>query len=77
MKDFHHKSHPLPFTLLDFWRWSCSDLISNATRGILAEYIIAQALGVAKGIRKEWAPYDLLTPEGIRVEVKSAAYIQS
>ena len=30
-----------------------------------------------KGIREEWAPYDLLTPEGITVEVKSSAYIQS
>ncbi len=74
---FHHQSHSLHFTLLDFWRWSSSDLISNATRGILAEYIVAQALGVAEESRKEWTPYDLLTPEGIRVEVKSAAYIQS
>jgi hypothetical protein len=68
----------LPFDLLSFWKWSCSDLVSNATRGILAEYIVARALGLAKnGVRDEWAAYDLCTPEGIKIEVKSAAYLQN
>jgi hypothetical protein len=68
----------LGFNVLSFWQWSASDLVGNALRGILAEYLVAQALGVADdGIREEWAPYDLRTPEGITVEVKSAAYIQS
>jgi len=66
------------FTILDFWRWSVSDLVSNATRGRLAEFIIAQALNVdTSGVRDEWAAYDLLTSSGIKVEVKSAAYLQS
>jgi hypothetical protein len=30
--------------LLDFWRWSASDLVSNATRGVFAEYIVGLAL---------------------------------
>ena len=64
-------------TLRDFWQWSCSDLVSNATRGILAEYLVATALGLHKEIRKEWDSYDLKTPSGTRIEVKSAAYIQS
>jgi hypothetical protein len=34
-------------SLLDFWRWNSSDLLSNATRGRLAEFIMASALGVA------------------------------
>ena len=46
-------------------------------RGVVAEYLVAQALGVAGGVREEWAPYDVDAPGGIRVEVKSAAYIQS
>ena len=68
------------FTLLDFWRWSVSDLVSNATRGILAEFIVAQALGLARhDVRQEWASYDLYmpNPDDIKVEVKSAAHIQS
>jgi len=64
-------------TLKDFWRWSSSDLVSNATRGILAEFIVAFALGLNKGVRNEWDPYDLKTDRGIKIEVKSAAYIQS
>jgi hypothetical protein len=33
-------------SLLDFWRWNSSDLLSNATCGRLAEFIVASALGV-------------------------------
>jgi len=74
----HCSGRPCGPALLDFWRWSASDLLSNATRGIFAEYIVAAAFGLAEqGIRDEWGAYDLKTPEGVTVEVKSAAYIQS
>ncbi len=36
----------LPFSLIDFWRWNMSDLMSNATRGKLAEFIVATAIGM-------------------------------
>lgn len=65
-------------SLLDFWRWSASDLMSNATRGRLAEYLVHQAIGGPEtSIRSEWDAYDLTTPDGTRVEVTSAAFIQS
>ena len=35
---------PLPFDLLSFWQWSASDLASNALRGRVAEFLVAQAL---------------------------------
>lgn len=67
-----------PYTLLDFWRWSASDLLSNATRGKLAEFIVGSAIGLKfTTARQEWDVYDLTSPKGIRIEVKSAAYIQS
>ncbi len=62
----HDNARPLGPTLLDFWRWSTSDLVSNATRGKLAEFITAMALGVADGIRAEWDPFDLRTPDGVK-----------
>ncbi len=75
---FHVNGKKLDFDLLSFWRWSMSDLVSNATRGIVAEYIVARALGLPEsGVRDEWAAFDLETPSGIKVEVKSAAYVQS
>jgi hypothetical protein len=52
------------FSVLDYWRWSNSDLVSNASRGILSEYIIGKALGCDLQVRDEWAAYDLLTPSG-------------
>jgi hypothetical protein len=77
-EQFLFNSRKTGIDLLSFWQWSVSDLVSNVTRGRLAEYIVARALGLAKGgIRDEWAAYDLETPSGIKIEVKSAAYIQS
>jgi hypothetical protein len=75
---FRSAGQSLEFDVLEFWRWSASDLVSNATRGRLAEFITARALGAPTlGVRDEWAAYDLETPEGIKVEVKSSAYLQS
>ena len=61
----------------DFWRWSCSDLLSNATRGVLAEFIVAKGLGIETKVRTEWDDVDLRLPDGITIEVKSSAYLQS
>ncbi|OPY18729.1 MAG: hypothetical protein A4E74_00379 [Syntrophus sp. PtaB.Bin075] len=75
---FHANGVALGFDLRSFWQWSASDLVSNATRGIIAEYIVARSLSlVDKGVRDEWAAFDLETPSGVKIEVKSAAYIQS
>jgi hypothetical protein len=63
--------------LLGFWRWSCSDLLSNVMRGVLAEYIVGLALDcVRDDVRREWDAADLYLPD-YSVEVKSSAYLQS
>lgn len=74
---FHNNGKSLPFNILSFWQWSASDLVGNSLRGVLAEFIVASAIGYVDSIRKEWDAFDLETPEGIKIEVKSAAYIQS
>jgi hypothetical protein len=75
---FHNGDKSLDFDLLSFWRWISSDLVSNATRGILAEYLVARAIGIGiNDIRSEWDRFDLTTKSGIKIEVKSAAYIQT
>ena len=64
--------------LIDFWRWSVSDLLSNATRGTLAEFIVATAMEIdLSSVREEWKAYDLETKNGIKIEVKTSAYLQS
>jgi hypothetical protein len=74
---FHINGMPLSYGLLDFWQWSASDLVNNAMRGVLAEFIVASAVGQVKGHRTEWDAVDLKTQDGIKIEVKSSAYIQS
>lgn len=75
---FHLNGGNLDINLLSFWRWSTSDIVSNATRGVLAEFIVVKAMGnISSSVRNEWDAYDLETDDGIKIEVKSAAYIQS
>ena len=63
---FSLDGNPSDFTLMNFWQWSASDLVSNATRGILAEFIVAKALDIVDEVRSEWDPYDLITNDKIK-----------
>lgn len=63
--------------LQNFWQWAHSDLVGNAERGLLAEYIVACALGLTDEGRVEWDKYDLKTKDGISVEIKTSGYIQT
>jgi hypothetical protein len=76
-ESIRHQGRPTSWRLLDFWRWSASDLLGNTTRGVLAEYLVACDLGIASGARDEWGSYDLRTPAGVTIEVKASAYLQS
>ena len=63
--------------MADFWRWAYSNIIGNTDRGTVAEFIVSRALGTDAPVRNDWAAYDLKTTTGIRIEVKSSAYLQS
>ncbi|MDE2845430.1 MAG: hypothetical protein OXO51_01855 [Gemmatimonadota bacterium] len=65
------------FSLSDYWKWSGTDLLSNAQRGVLAEFLVAKAMEVNHAPRLEWGWYDLETTDKKKIEVKSAAYYQS
>lgn len=60
----------------EFWSYAARDLRSNVLRGVLAEWLVAKAVGAAEP-RPEWDDFDVLTPAGTRVEVKSSAYLQA
>jgi hypothetical protein len=72
----HAHSEPLGPTLLDFWRWSASDLLSHAVRGALAVYIVSCALGLDDGVRGDDGDV-LLHPDGLRIAVQSASYLEA
>lgn len=60
-----------------FWSWAYSDVLSNRNRAVFAEYLVGAALGTTGGtVRTEWDAYDVAY-QGRRIEVKSAAYVQS
>ncbi|RAV08967.1 hypothetical protein DQP55_18400 [Mycolicibacterium sp. GF69] len=61
----------------EFQAWAYDDLLTNTTRGVLAEYIVAKALGLHETKRLEWDQYDLDVDGVGGVEVKSAAYVQT
>lgn len=65
----------LDSTVRDFWRFAMSDLRMNNVRGYLAEFLVSRAIG-ASGPRVEWDAYDVLAPDGTKIEVKSSAYLQ-
>jgi hypothetical protein len=46
-------------------------------RGIVAEFLVARALGITSGARVEWDAVDLRTAEGIDVEVKCSGFVQT
>ena len=74
---FRAGEETLGFTLQDYWRWSGSDLMGNAARGVMAEYLVAKALGVTQEPREEWGEFDAEVLGCGTIEVKSSAYIQS
>jgi len=63
--------------LLEFWEWAHSDIMSNTERGRLAEFIVSKAVGSTSDHRIEWDIYDVKTPDGITIEVKTSAYLQT
>lgn len=60
----------------DFWRFAMGDLRSNTTRGYLAEFLVARAVGSVQR-RVEWDTWDVTAPDGTRIEVKTSAYLQA
>ena len=67
----------LEATVADFWPWAFSDLRNNTTRGIFAEFLVAQAVGDNRGPRAGWDSFDVQAPDGTRIEVKCSAFLQS
>lgn len=67
----------LDATVADFWRWAFSDLRDNTTRGILAEFLVARAVGDERSLRIGWDNFDAQAPDGTAIEVKCSAFLQS
>ena len=61
------------FSVLDFWRFGCSQLLGMS--GTIAEFLVCKALGIEKAENVNyWTAYDL-SYRGKRVEVKATRFV--
>lgn len=78
----------LPYTMLNFWQWSLSNIQFGMTRGTFADFIVRCSLDSGGIITRPdigtgFEPYDLEGPvipstgKVSRIEVKSSAYLNS
>ncbi|MCT4587768.1 MAG: hypothetical protein N4A71_08100 [Carboxylicivirga sp.] len=65
------------FNKINFWEYAYSNLIDNRNRAALAEYIVAEAMQATNTPETSWESYDILSPEGIKIEVKCSGFVQS
>lgn len=79
-EEFTLNGEHVGINVLDYWKWAYSDLLNNTYRGILAEFLVYSSFkndSLTSQIRADWLPFDITSPSGRRIEVKSAAYLQS
>ena len=74
---FYLNGKKIPLDVLSFWKWSSSELLGNALRGVLAEFIVASTIDILDKPREEWDAYDLKSKNGLKIEIKSSSYLQS
>lgn len=60
-ESFISANNDIGIKLLEFWQWNQSDLLNNALRGTIAEFIVGKALEAVEGVRMEWDAFDLIT----------------
>ena len=63
---------------VNFNRWAAGNLVDNRNRGIFAEWLVGQALGVIgdDDVRKEWDAVDLRFGD-LTIEVKASGLSQT
>lgn len=80
-ENFWYDGMPLPHLVCDFWAWSSSDLLKGTLRGVLAEFIVATAIGEdmssAHEDRKAWDLEMVCGDEICKIEVKSSAFVNA
>lgn len=64
-------------TVSDYWKWAHTNIMDNAERGVFAEYLVSKAVKSKSVVRENWAKYDVVSEEGITIEVKTSAYLQT
>jgi hypothetical protein len=63
-------------SVVDFWQWAFSDILTNINRAVFGECLVGRALGLTHGkTRRTWDYVDF-EYEGHAIEVKSTGFSQ-
>lgn len=79
-EEFNLNGVGVGISVKDYWSWAYSNLTDNTQRGVMAEFLVFSAFKftpIFTQMRENWLPFDVTSPSGRRIEVKSAAYIQA
>lgn len=63
-------------SVVDYWKWAYSNILSNTNRPIFAEFLVGKALDALKKPRVAWNCVDICY-NNKTIEVKCSAYVQS
>jgi len=63
--------------VVDYWSWAHSILLDNLERAIFAKFLVHTAMKSTDETRINWDKCDIVSPEGINIEVKASGYIQT
>ena len=59
--------------LVDYWAWAHSTLLDNLEYSVFAEFLVHVAMNASAETRPSaWDNHDIISPEGIRISVKSS-----
>ncbi len=67
-------------TVMDFWFWAFSNLICDTRQETMAKFLVYSALNQVNPDSPKHVnrlPYDITSPSGRRIKIKSAAYIHA
>ena len=66
-------------SIYDFWQYGFSDIYTNIIRGIVAEFIVENALREPNEIRcrNSWGDCDIILDDGTKIEVKCSSFLQA
>ena len=78
---FSLNGNEINLSICDFWRWAYSDFSDNVYRSVHGDFLVASSIGTSSASlcrgKSVYRHFDIISKEGYRIEIKTAAYVQS
>jgi hypothetical protein len=63
-------------SFLEFWQWAFRNL-SDDFKGLFAEWLVLKLLDIPGVRRTSWTNSNIVTPDGLKIDVKASSYWES